>query len=144
MCAWGVRGPRYCRGMSAEHVVEAHFTVTLTPATGIVAETGRFDMIKEWSGSIRGTSEGVMLSAGDPRLGAAGYVAIEVVSGSLDGRAGSFALAQLGSMTSAGQKLDWEIVPGSGTGDLIGLAGTIELLSAEEVHHVRLRYSLPG
>lgn len=129
--------------MSEERTVEAQFTVTLTPAPGIVAETGRFDMTKEWTGSIRGTSEGVMLSAGDPRLGAAGYVAIEVVSGSLDGRAGSFALAQLGRMTSAGQNLDWEIVPGSGTGDLIGLDGTVELLSAEEVHQVRVMYSLP-
>ncbi|WP_433674988.1 DUF3224 domain-containing protein [Microbacterium gorillae] len=129
--------------MSEERVVEAQFTVTLTPAVGIVAETGRFDMTKEWTGAIRGTSEGVMLSAGDPRLGAAGYVALEVVSGSLDGRAGSFALAQLGRMTPAGQNLDWEIVPGSGTGDLIGLAGTIELLSAEDTHQVRLRYTLP-
>lgn len=121
----------------------ATFTVAMDPQPGLVAETSRFGLTKEWTGGIRGTSTGVMLSAGDPRAGAAGYVALEVVSGSVDGRAGTFALAQFGSMSGDDQSLRYEVVPGSGTGALEGLRGTVEL-TVDDGHAVTFRYSLPA
>lgn len=127
-----------------QHETTATFTVTMTPADGLLAETARFDLAKEWTGGIRGTGTGVMLSAGDPRTGAAGYVALETVSGSIDGRAGTFALSQHGTMTADAQTLDYAVVPGSGTGDLTGLTGSVALdVDDDGTHRVTLTYTLP-
>lgn len=83
-----------------------------------------------------------MLSAGDPQSGAAGYVAIEVFAGVLAGAEGTFALQQLGSMRDSQQHLTYEVVPGSGTGDLVGITGTVTL-TIDSTHHVELDYELP-
>ena len=73
----------------------------------------RFEMTKTWRGDLQGTGGGVMLSAGDPHVGAAGYVAIETVDGRLDGVQGSFALLQFGSMANGSQTLQYQVAPGS-------------------------------
>ena len=85
----------------------------------------------------------MMLSCGDPQAGAAGYVAIEIVSGSFGDRHGSFALQQLGMMSGGTQSLHYEVVPGSGTGDLQGIAGTLHLnIEPDGTHHYELRYDI--
>lgn len=68
-----------------------------------------------------------MLAAGDPATGKAGYVAVETVDGELDGLRGGFAFQQFGTMTAPDQQLRYEIVPGSGTADLAGITGTLDL-----------------
>ncbi|WP_040162839.1 DUF3224 domain-containing protein [Microbacterium gorillae] len=126
------------------HETSATFTVEMTPAPGLFPQSGRFDVVKEWTGGVRGSGVGVMLSAGDPRTGAAGYVALETVDGSIDGRAGTFALSQQGTMTATGQTLAYAVVPGSGTGELTGLTGTVELtVDEDDTHRVVLHYALP-
>src|SRR3954447_23598278 len=72
-------------------------------AGGTVA---RHDFTKTFTGDLAGDGVGLMLSAGDPTAGMAGYVAIEVVTGTLDGRRGSFALQQYGTMSGGGQRLE--------------------------------------
>lgn len=117
------------------------FEVTITPKDsddGI----GRFGLAKTWSGDLTGESHGLMLSAGDPTRGSAGYVALELVEGDLHGRAGSFAFQQLGVMHGAGQRLDYLVVPGSGTGELAGVTGTLELILDESEHRYELTYRL--
>ena len=82
-----------------------------------------------------------MLSGGDPQSGAAGYVAIETVTGSLGDRHGSFALQQFGTMSSGAQTLHYEVVPGSGTGELEGIAGTLYLtIEPDGTHRYELQY----
>lgn len=103
----------------------------------------RVGIEKTFSGGIEGRSEGEMISAGDPRAGAAGYVAMETVTGKLDGRAGSFALQQFGTMEAGGQKLEILVVPGSGTGALAGLQGKLTLVVKEGQHSYDLAYTLP-
>ena len=122
------------------------FEVTLTPLEPELG-LGRFRIEKTWHGDIEGTGQGVMLSAGDPGAGRAGYVAMEVVEGSLGGRRGSFAFQQLGVMDASGQQLTYRVVPGSGTGDLTGLDGLLRLDVAEDgTHRYALTWSLeqPG
>lgn len=80
-----------------------------------------------------------MLSGGDPRAGAAGYVAIETVTGTLGDRAGSFALQQFGTMSAGSHVLHYEVVPGSGTEQLVGITGTLQLTVASDGAH---RYEL--
>src|SRR5579859_789744 len=55
------------------------------PAEGL----GRFSLEKQLHGDLEGTGQGEMLTAGDPKAGAAGYVAIERLTGSLSGMKGS-------------------------------------------------------
>lgn len=123
----------------------ATFEIHLTPipAGEIEGAVGRFDFTKTWSGGVEGTSRGLMLSGGDPTAGAAGYVAVEVVEATVDGREGTFLLQQLGTMGADGQRLDYVVVPGSGTADLTGLTGAVALSVEDGRHEVELTYELP-
>jgi hypothetical protein len=124
-------------------IARGTFEVTITPEPGEEA-IGRFALAKTWSGGLSGTSHGHMLSAGDPAGGRAGYVALEVVEGVLDGHAGGFAFQQLGVMHDGDQRLDYLVVPGSGTDALAGIAGSLALSIDEGTHSYELSYSLPG
>jgi len=103
---------------------------------------GRMLIDKQYSGDFTGTGQGEMLSAGNPAAGSASYVAIEHVTGILAGRQGSFALAHAGTMDSGAQSLSIAIVPGSGTGDLFGIAGKLGLTIVERQHFYELEYTL--
>ena len=121
----------------------AEFTIDLAPGDPVLDGAGRFDFAKTWTGGLSGTSRGVMLTAGDPTTGTAGYVALETFQGSLDGREGSFAIQQFGTMEDGEQVLHYEIVPGSGHGALAGLTGTVDLTITEGRHDVAVSYVLP-
>ncbi len=107
-----------------------------------------FELSKTFHGDLQGTGAGVMLSGGDPQAGAAGYVAIETVDGSLGGRQGSFALQQFGSLHCGSlhcgsQTLHYEVVPGSGSGQLDGLTGILHLnIDEDGTHRYELEYEL--
>lgn len=118
----------------------AAFTVDLAPGEALPGAAGRFDLAKTWSGAAAGTSRGVMLTAGDPATGSASYVVSELFEGTLDGRAGSLALQQLGTMAGGEPELRYVIAPGSGTGELAGLTGTLTISSIDEdgSHHVMI------
>jgi hypothetical protein len=85
-----------------------------------------------------------MLSAGEPSSGNAGYVAIEQVTGTLNGHAGSFALQHIGTMENGGYKLSVVVVPGSGTAQLTGISGTLTIVIANGKHSYFFDYSLPA
>lgn len=123
---------------------QGSFEIDMTPGEPLLGGTARMDFTKTWSGGLSGTSRGVMLSAGDPQAGDAGYVALEVVDGELDGRGGSFALQQLGTMAQGEPVLIYGIVPGSGSGDLAGITGVVNLTVVDGEHKVTVLYDLPG
>jgi hypothetical protein len=83
-----------------------------------------------------------MFSGGDPKAGVAGYVAIEVVTGTLAGKQGSFALQHFATMDQNGPKMNVIIVPGSGTGELKGIAGRFTITIAGGQHSYDLEYTL--
>ena len=120
------------------------FDVTLRAgAAELDGAIGRFELSKTFHGDLQGSGAGVMLSAGDPQAGAAGYVAIEIVRGRLGEQEGSFALQQFGSMHDGSQTLHYEVVPGSGTGQLIGITGTLHLdIDEDGTHRFKLHYDL--
>src|SRR5262245_59168318 len=70
---------------------------------------------KQFHANLEATSKGEMLSTGGTQ-GTGGYVAIEIVTGKLNGRTGSFALQHTGSMIDNAFTLIVTVVPGSGTG----------------------------
>lgn len=103
---------------------------------------GRMLIDKQYAGDLHGTGQGEMLSAGKPAAGSAAYVAIEHVSGTLHGRSGSFALAHKGTMHEGSSVLEIGIVPGSGTGELFGIEGTLKIDIVERKHFYELDYTL--
>ena len=119
------------------------FTVDVHPLTPAPAEgLSRLSIDKQIHGDLEATSKGEMFAGGDPKQGAAGYVAMEVVTGTLQGKKCSFALQHSGTMDQSGNKLSVIIVPGSGTAELNGIAGTFEIKIADGKHSYDLEYTL--
>jgi hypothetical protein len=103
---------------------------------------GRMTIDKTIRGGLEATSRGQMLTGMGSVKGSAGYVAIERVTGTLDGRRGSFVLQHTGVMTRGDGRLTITIVPDSGTDELTGLAGTMTIEVAAGVHSYALDYTL--
>ena len=104
----------------------------------------RYSLDKNFHGDLSGSSTGLMLGAGDPGKGTAGYVAMEYVTAVLQGRNGAFALLHFGTMDSSGFQLNIAIAPGSGTGELIGITGSMQIKNESGKHSYVLEYSLPA
>ncbi len=105
---------------------------------------GRMTIDKQFHGDLEGTSKGQMLTAGTAVKGSAGYVAIERVSGTLQGRSGTFVLQHSGTMTRGAFQLTITVVPDSGTGQLAGLSGTMNIIIADGKHSYDFAYTLPA
>ncbi|HEY2782426.1 MAG TPA: DUF3224 domain-containing protein [Steroidobacteraceae bacterium] len=126
------------------HHASGTFTVDIKPLTPPPAEgLGRLSINKKIVGDLNGATTGEMFSGGDPKQGVAGYVAIEVFTGTLAGKQGTFALQHSATMDQSGRKLSIIVVPGSGTGQLKGIAGTLSISIANGQHSYDLTYMLP-
>ena len=97
---------------------------------------------KDFHGDLQGRSLGRMLSAGQPQSGEAAYTALESFAGTLHGRSGGFALAHLGQMHAGTHELRVAIVPGSGTGELAGIRGDMQIRIEGGKHYYTLSYRL--
>jgi hypothetical protein len=103
---------------------------------------GRLAIDKQFLGDLQATSKGQMLAVGTDVKGSAGYVAMERVSGTLHGKQGTFALQHSGTMTRGMPKLSVTVVPDSGTGQLVGLAGKMEIKIVDGRHSYDMEYTL--
>ena len=103
---------------------------------------GRMSIDKEFHGDLEAASKGEMLTAGNPAKGFGGYVAMERVSGALHGHAGTFALQHSGTMSNGAYQLSVTVVPGSGTGQLTGLSGTMQIIIKDGKHSYDFAYTL--
>ena len=121
------------------------FEVQITPiapdADAPGGAPGRMRLAKTFHGDLQGEGAGEML--GLLKDGSGAYVAMERVSGVLEGRRGAFALVHRGVMEAGAQDLLLTNVPGSGEGDLAGIAGVFHLKIEGGVHRYQLEYSLP-
>ena len=104
---------------------------------------GRRSIDKTFRGDLAAASVGEMLAAGPAVKGSAGYVAIERVTGTLGGKAGSFVLMHTGVMNRGTPSLSVIVVPDSGTGELIGLTGTMAIEITGGKHFYVFEYDLP-
>ena len=107
-------------------------------------QLSRTRIAKTFSGDLVATSvtQAVMAVT---REGSAGYVAIELIVGSLQGRQGSFLLQHSATATRGAQSGSYTIVPDSGTGQLAGISGQGDIaVDADGGHTVTLDYDLPG
>src|SRR5271155_2594202 len=105
---------------------------------------GRYSLDKQYHGDLEATAKGTMLTAGTDVKGSAGYVAMERVTGTLKGRSGSFVLQHSATMTRGEPQLSITVVPDSGTGQLAGLTGKLNIIIAAGKHSYEFEYSLPA
>jgi Protein of unknown function (DUF3224) len=104
----------------------------------------RFALTKQLRGDLVATGAGQMLAAGGPKSGAGAYVAIERLTGTLDGKKGSFALQHCGTMDASGMEMQIGVVPESGSGELKGIRGTFRILFDGPKHLYEFEYELPA
>jgi hypothetical protein len=120
------------------------FDVKMAPASAADATVGRFTLDKKYHGDLEGSGIGEMLTALTTTKGSAGYVAIEKVTGTLAGRTGSFHLQHSGTMNRGAPSLSITVVPDSGTSELAGLTGKMNIsIAADGAHYYTFEYSLP-
>jgi len=126
------------------HHAHGTFAVKVQPLTPAPAEgLSRYSIDKEIHGDLEATSKGEMFGGGDYKQGTAGYVAIEMITGTLNGKHGSFALQHSSTMDQSGAKMNIIVVPGSGTGELKGIAGVFTIKIENGQHLYGLDYTLP-
>lgn len=116
---------------SFDVTVEPEHQEKLADGNGV----GRFSLVKQYHGDLEAAGKGEMLTAETPVEGAAAYVAIEHVEGTLGGRRGTFLLQHKGTMAHGEQHLAITVVPESGTGELAGLEGTVDIDIADDGKH---------
>ena len=132
--------------MRMEHA-EGTFDVVVTPqkADNQPAEeskVGRMSIDKKFHGDLEATSKGEMLAAMSEVKGSAGYVAMERVTGKLKGKSGSFVLQHNATMNRGVPELDVIVVPDSGTGELVGISGKMNIIIGEGKHSYTLDYAI--
>ncbi len=125
------------------------FDVKVLPQTATDFETStglsRYSLDKQISGDLEGTSKGEMLTAsGGEVKGFASYVALERITGKLNGRTGTFLLQHNAYMTATTQQMNITVVPDSATGELIGLTGKFIIKIVDKKHFYEFDYNLPG
>ncbi|MGL4542771.1 MAG: DUF3224 domain-containing protein [Polymorphobacter sp.] len=126
------------------HRAKGSFEVKITPQSPTTDPTlGRMDLDKTYHGDLEAHATGTMLTAMGSGQGNAVYVAVERVTGTLSGKAGSFALAHKGVMDHGAQSLIITIVPASGTGALAGIAGSMNIIIKDGGHFYTMDYHLP-
>jgi len=110
-----------------------------TAATSIA----RYSLDKFYRGDLEGASAGEMMGAGNVAAGRAGYVAVEEFTGTLHGKTGSFALQHSSTMYDGHYEMNIRVAPGSGKGELEGIAGTLTIIIAGGKHSYTFEYTLP-
>jgi len=128
-----------------EQVATGTFEVKLSPQadehnSGTLM--GRLLIDKTFHGDLDGTSKGQMLSAGTAVKGSAGYVAMEQFTGTLSGRKGSLVFQHSGTMNRGAAQLTLTVVPDSGTEELTGISGSMEIIRDMGNHSYRFAYTL--
>ncbi|MGH9966380.1 MAG: DUF3224 domain-containing protein [Pyrinomonadaceae bacterium] len=122
------------------------FDVKVTPQAtddkSSSAAVARLLLDKQFHGDLEGTSKGQMLAAGMAVEGSAGYVAMEQVSGTLQGRRGTFVLQHSGTMNRGAAQLSVSVVPDSGTEQLVGLKGKMNIKIDDGKHSYTFEYVL--
>ena len=124
--------------------ISGEFDVTMAPealsATAAQSGLGRMSLDKRYHGPLDATGQGEMLSVRASEPGSAGYVALERVQGSLDGRQGSFYLQHSGTMTRGAPTLSVTVVPDTGTDALQGLQGQLAIRIENGKHYYDFTY----
>jgi hypothetical protein len=119
-------------------------TMSAEPPYDVVDDVtlGRVTFDKQFVGPLEAAAQVQMIGVRTPVDGSAGYVAIERVTGTLDGKRGTFVLQHTGIMNRGATSLSVTVVPDSATGDLRGLAGRMEIQIVGGKHFYEFDFEL--
>lgn len=145
-CLIATAAPTKEKGTSMTERASGTFEVKVEPIAEEASSTGpalpRYALQKQFSGDVEGTSQGQMMAFDAGVEGSGAYVAIERVTGSVRGRKGSFALMHNGTMRKGGDyRLEVKVIPDSGTEQLAGISGTMQIVIEGGKHIYHLDYS---
>jgi hypothetical protein len=134
-----------------EKTLSAHangaFDVKISPLTlseqSADPKLGRMSIEKQYLGELEATAKGEMLTAQSEMKESGVYVAVERVTGTLNGKRGSFAMYHSGVMNRGKPELKITVVPDSGTDELQGLTGKMNIKIDNGKHSYDFEYSLP-
>lgn len=128
-------------------IARGHFDVTTEAAPPFLEQDGNklnHNIVrKKFSGDMTGRSEAHMVAAYTGTPGSAAYVAIEHFAGSVGGKSGTFVLKHSGTMSKGEPELSVTIVPDSGTGELKGISGSLQIDGSDGKHSYTLCYEEP-
>ena len=127
------------------NIATGTFEVKMLPPAGpaVEGEFVRLSLDKTFAGAMIGTSRVEMMASGDGSSPSGGYVALERFTGKLDGRNGGFVMQHSGVMSPGSMEMQIVITPGSGTGELAGISGKLEIRQEGKQHYYTLNYKLP-
>lgn len=125
--------------------ISGSFEVKMSPQPGELQADGigQFRLDKTYQGPLNATAVGLMTAHRTSVEGSAGYVAIERVRGTLEGRSGSFVIQHSGLMWGETRQLVIEVIPDSADGELTGLRGRMGIRIEDGAHFYDFEYSLP-
>lgn len=130
--------------MRASGTFEVKLALVGNDSTPDGPNLGRMTMDKTFQGDFVGIGKGEMITAaGTTVKESAAYSAVERLTGALHGRKGSFALQHTGIMDRGKPSLHITVVPDSGTGELLGLTGTLQIIIDGKQHSYVFEYSVP-
>jgi hypothetical protein len=121
------------------------FDVKVTPQPKDDSAAGPFARLfldKQFHGDLNASSKGQMLAAETAVEGSGAYVALELVTGTLNGKKGSFILQHKGSMRKGAYNLSVTVVPDSGTDELAGISGSMTIIIEGGKHSYEFEYAI--
>jgi len=124
-----------------QNTARGTFDIKLTPMGSGDGPIGSVSIEKTFRGDLQGTSDGQMLAFRSGAEGSAGYVAMERVTATLDGKEGSFTLQHSGLMDKGTPSLTVVVVPDSASDGLTGLTGTMTIDALPDRHDYVFRYT---
>ena len=140
-----IPAPPAQKGPAVSQHARGTFDVKVTPQPADDAAGGPFSRLfldKQFHGALEAASKGQMMAAGTAVEGSAAYVAFELVTGTLDGRTGTFMLQHSGTMRSGSATMTVTVVPDSGTAQLAGLTGRMTIVIEGGRHSYDLEYAV--
>ena len=118
------------------------FDVKIEPLSDADDPFGRMRIVKEFNGDLVADGLGEMLTVATDVEGSATYVALDRITGTLNGRRGTFVLRHDGVMVRDVGELSVVVVPDSGTGELTGLTGQLAITIDNGEHAYDFEYDL--
>jgi hypothetical protein len=123
-------------------IVKGKFEVKSTPEpmdeTLQVIGAMRMKFDKSFEGALDARGTVSMMGILDQKIGSGGYVALEHIVGTLEGKSGTFHLQHSCTMNKGAQHQTIAVVPDSATGELKGLTGqmTIEIATGGQHFYI--------
>lgn len=144
VCLYGDDQPKAQSSKESKSMnsISGEFEVKINPVDTGDTQIGMMLIDKTYRGELQATGKGRMLTGMTAVKGSAAYVAVERIEGELKGKRGSFLIQHSGTMTKDKQSLVINVVPDSGTGDLVGIDGTMNIRIVEKKHFYDFNYTL--